>query len=90
MRAHSVARLRRGLCAAQPQRGAAELGAMPLRQSSPFLPLRLALLDDEEGRLKTNRGSIANGVKFRSECFTLPLVQRRATECGRGQSARTV
>jgi hypothetical protein len=33
---------------------AAELGALPLRQSSPFLPLRLALLDDAEGRLKTN------------------------------------
>ena len=28
---------------------AAELGAMPLRQSSPFFPLRLALLDDAKG-----------------------------------------
>ena len=28
---------------------AAELGALPLRQSSPFFPLRLALLDDAKG-----------------------------------------
>ena len=40
---------RRVLCAAQSQRGAAELGALPLKQSSPLLPLRLALLDDAKG-----------------------------------------
>ena len=40
--------------------GAAELGAAPLRQSSPFFPLRLALLDDATGKMKTSRTSTAN------------------------------
>ena len=54
-RARCVARLRRVLCAARPQRGAAELGPLALRQSSPFFPLRPALLDDAEGNGKTER-----------------------------------
>ena len=66
MRAHSVARLRRVLCAAQPQRGAAELGAAPLRQSSPFFPLRLALLDDAKGKRKTERTPSPKRIKLRS------------------------
>ena len=40
--------------------GAAELGATPLKQSSPFFPLRLALLDDAKGKMKTSRTSTAN------------------------------
>jgi hypothetical protein len=61
---------------------AAELGAAPLRQSSPFFPLRLALLDDAKGKLKTDRVITAMRIKLRS-VFS-PLVKRRATECGRG------
>ena len=60
------------LCAAQPQRGAAELGPSVLRQSSPFFPLRPALLDDAKGKMKTNRGSTAIGVRFRSVRFFSP------------------
>src|SRR5574343_217219 len=52
-RAHCGARLRRVLCAAQAQRGAAELGPAGLRQSSPFFPLPPALLDAAEGRGKS-------------------------------------
>ena len=62
MRARCVARLRRGLCAAQPQRGAAELGPLALRQSSPFFPSRLALLDDAKGQMKTTPISTAVGI----------------------------
>ena len=40
----------------------AELGATPLRQSSPFFPLRLALLDDAKGQMKTTPISTAIGI----------------------------
>ena len=39
---------------------AAELGPSVLRQSSPFFPLRPALLDDAKGNRKTSRSSTAN------------------------------
>ena len=52
-RAHCSARLRRVLCAAREQRGAAELGPAGLRQSSPLIPLPAALLDAAEGRGKS-------------------------------------
>jgi hypothetical protein len=48
-RARCGARLRRVLCAAREQRGAAELGPSGLRQSSPLIPLPAALLDAAEG-----------------------------------------
>ena len=63
---------------------AAELGPSVLRQSSPFFPLRLALLDDAKGKLRTDRVATVWRVKLRSVCFSSPLVQRRATEWGRG------
>ena len=65
---------------ARPQRRPASPGALrcsaatgglrnsgfALRQSSPFFPLRLALLDDAEGKLKTAPMSTAGGISFRS------------------------
>ena len=54
-RARCGARLRRVLCAAREQRGAAELGPAGLRQSSPSFPLSAALLDTAEGRGKASR-----------------------------------
>ena len=41
---------------------AAELGFCPSDSPRPSFPLRLALLDDAEGQLKTNRASTANGI----------------------------
>ena len=64
--------LRRGLCAAQPQRGAAELGPSVLRQSSPLFPLRLALLDDAKGMRKTTPISTVRSIRFRLVCFASP------------------
>ena len=51
---------------------AAELGPTVLRQSSPFFPLRLALLDDAKGQMKTTPISTANGIGS-VRCASPPL-----------------
>ena len=98
MRAHSVARLRRGLCAAQPQRGAehpkgtscgAELGALPLKQSSPTTPGRTPLLGAAQGGRENERNLMRHTVDTRM-VFNLALCvveQRKAQRAeGRGLS----
>ena len=72
MRAHSVARLRRVLCAAQPQREGCGTRASPSDSPRPFFPLRLALLDDAKGRRKTDRVATVWRMKYRSVCFASP------------------
>jgi len=62
----------------------AELGAAPLRQSSPFFPLRPALLDDAEDKLKTLRVSTAHHrIRLRSVCAPpLGEAEQRSTAGG--------
>ena len=69
-------------------------GLRPSDSPRPFFPLRLALLDDAKGKLKTDRKAAANGItsrsRFRSVCFSSPSCsaeqRRRAGGSRRGLS----
>jgi hypothetical protein len=56
--------------------GAAELGPAALRQSSPFSPLRPALLDDTKGKRKTESRR-KRSVFPPATCFILPSFRRK-------------
>ena len=76
-RARCVARLSPGsLCCSATTGGLRNSGLRPSDSRRPFSPLRLALLDDAEGKRKTDRTTTANGfasrLRFRSVCFVSP------------------
>jgi len=90
MRAHSVARLSPGSLRCSAATGGLRNSGFALRQSSPFFPLRLALLDDAKGQLTTDRIATVWRMKYRSVCFSSPSCsaeqRRRAGGSRRGLS----
>ena len=81
-RAHCVARLRRGLCAAQPQRGLRNSGLRPSDSPRPFSVASCAARRrrGQEGKPICDQPPTVS-IPFGVLC--LPLVERRATEWGR-------
>ena len=82
MRAHSVARLSPGALRCSAATGGLRNSGFALRQSSPFFPLRPALLDDAKGKMKTSRVATYQGIRFRSVWIPLRAAPSNGSEPG--------